>query len=450
MKTIKLIFTAIAVFITFFINHKICMSQNPTIQENLDSKAKSEIVKNITTLLNENYIYPDMAKEMGVFILIKLNNNDYESITDSRMFGEQLTRDLQSVSKDKHLRVMFSPEDADEIKNNSAGDNKQEEVNQKRAEQMKRENYGFKKAEVLAGNIGYIDLRMFAPSEYSKETITSVMGFLSNCDAMIIDLRRNGGGDPSGVQMICSYFFDSTPVHLNDLYFRPDNTTKEFWTLKEVEGKRMPDIDLYVLTSNVTFSGAEEFTYNLKNLKRATIVGETTGGGAHPGTVMGVNESFVMFVPNGRPINPITKTDWEGTGISPDIEVAPDKALETAMLSALEKLSAITADMEVKYKLQWDIRGIKAELNPIQLAESILESYAGNYGERQVTFENGELYYQRIDRPKYKLVSMSEDMFKFSEIDYFRIKFVKDASGKVVEINGMYDNGQTDVSKKVN
>jgi len=450
MKTIKNIFTIKSLLIILFYqltaNSQVIVKTQPV---SLNSTSKTEAIENIVKLLNDNYVFPDKAAEMGKFILTKLNNNEYENINDSRAFGDQLSKDLQSISHDKHLWVRYNPEDASEIKKNSAG-SKHEEVSAEEIEMMKHENYGFKKVERMNGNIGFIDFRGFSPSKYSKETIESVMGFLSNCDAIIIDLRQNGGGDPTGVQLISSYFFDSNPVHLNDLYFRPENRTDEFWTLKEIEGKRMPDVDLYILTSNYTFSAAEEFTYNLKNLKRATIVGETTGGGAHPGDVLAVNADFVMFVPNGNAINPITKSNWEGTGVIPDIAVSHDKALQTAKLAALEKLAQKTSDEKIKSKLQWEAQSVKAELNPWQADETTLKSFAGNYGERHVTFENGELYYQRTGRQKIKMIPFTEDQFKFKEVDYFRLKFERDVTGNIVEIQGLFDNGQVDISKKVN
>lgn len=295
-----------------------------------------------------------------------------------------------------------------------------------------------------------MDFRNFYPSQYSKNVVASVMGFLANCDAIIIDLRQNGGGDPDGVRLICSYFFDSNPVHLNDLYYRPEDKTEEYWTLKEVDGKRMPDVDVYVLTSNYTFSGAEEFTYNLKNLKRATIVGETTGGGAHPGGIMAVNNNFVMFVPNGRAINPITKTNWEGTGVTPDVEVSADKALETARLLALEKLAVKTSNLQIKSKLEWDIETIKSSMNPVVIDEISMTAFAGKYGERNITVENGELYYQRTGRPKYKMIPMTENKFMFKEIEAFRIEFVKGPDGTITQLIGNYDNGQKDVSERAN
>ncbi len=276
MLNIKVI---IKLFLFIFVVNTAYSQQNTNF--NFDAKVKQQTIKKISKMLDENYIFPETAKKMGDFVKSKLSSGSYDSIDDPMKFAETLTADLQSISNDKHLRVRFSPDDAMRmLEEEKKGSNPDDAIRFK--EMMKKENYGFKKVERLAGNIGYVDFRNFASPDASKETVTSVMGFLANTDAIIFDMRLNGGGDPAGVQLICSYLFGDTPVHLNDLYFRPTDEAEEFWTLRKIDGKRMPNIPVYVLTSKYTFSGAEEFTYNLKNLKRATIVGETTGGGAHP------------------------------------------------------------------------------------------------------------------------------------------------------------------------
>src|SRR5260370_19281796 len=163
------------------------------------------------------------------------------------------------------------------------------------------------------------------------------MSFLANVDAIIFDLRENGGGAPKMVAMISSYLFDK-PTHLNDLYNRKDDFATQYWTLPYVPGTMLADKPAFVLTSKSTFSGAEEFTYNLKNLKRATIVGETTGGGAHPVSGQRIDDHFMIGVPFARAVNPITKTNWEGTGVEPDVKVPAADALATAQKLAAEKL----------------------------------------------------------------------------------------------------------------
>src|SRR5262249_22574655 len=143
-------------------------------------------------------------------------------------------------------------------------------------------------------------------------------------------------------------------VHLNSLYWRKGDRTEEFWTRKALDGKRYTGKPVYVLTSARTFSGAEEFAYNLQSRKRATIVGETTGGGAHPGGVRPINDHFAMFVPTGRAINPVTGTNWEGTGVKPDVAVRADEALETAHALAVKTVLAGTKDEEARRLIQMD------------------------------------------------------------------------------------------------
>jgi len=203
---------------------------------------------------------------------------------------------------------------------------------------MERMNCGFEKVEHLSGNIGYVKFDMFADPEVCGPTAIAAMNLLSNVDAIIFDLRENGGGDPAMIALISTFLFDQ-PTHLNDLWERKNDVTHQYWTLPYVPGKRLDGKPVYVLTSKVTFSGAEEFSYNLKNLKRATIVGETTGGGAHPVSGQRIDDHFLIGVPYARAINPISKTNWEGTGVEPDVKVAASNALTTAEKLALEKVN---------------------------------------------------------------------------------------------------------------
>ena len=171
------------------------------------------------------------------------------------------------------------------------------------------------------------------------------MNFLGNVDAIIFDLRDNGGGDPKMVALISTYLFDQ-PTHLNDIYNRKEDATTQFWTLPYVPGKRLAGKPVFVLTSKYTFSAAEEFAYNLKNLKRGTIIGETTGGGAHPVSGQRIDDHFMIGVPSGRAVNPISKTNWEGTGVEPDIKVPANQALEVAKEKALEEIRKDEAKRE--------------------------------------------------------------------------------------------------------
>jgi C-terminal processing protease CtpA/Prc len=311
----------------------------------------------------------------------------------------------------------------------------------------RRQNYGFKKVEILSGNIGYIDLTGFFRKDNAEATVASAMGFLANTEGIIIDLRRNGGGSPAMVQLICSYFFGEKPVHLNSLYWRQGDRTQEFWTLKSIKGQRMPNKALYVLTSRNTFSAAEEFSYNMQNLKRATLVGETTGGGANPGGGFPVENMFVMFVPTGRAINPITKTNWEGVGVVPHIKTKASNALNRAHL---ELMKTVKAKNPQAGHLDWAIAGLEAKAKPVKLSTNDLKQYAGDYTNRRVIFKAGALYYQRpsVSQKMRKLTPMTNSLFAVEGIGYFRIAFKKDAQGKVVAVEGLYERGNRDLSKK--
>ncbi|HMS65717.1 MAG TPA: S41 family peptidase [Ignavibacteria bacterium] len=422
-----------------------CQS-NEVAGKSLSSAEKESAVNSISKLMFDNYIFPAVSVEMGEYLNSRLKNGEYNGFSDPQLFADEITNDLQFISKDKHIRVQYNPEQIKKM--NSLPKEDENIVSQEFIQMLKNENFGFKKVERLGGNIGYIDFRNFGPGDLIKEKVEDVMGFVENCNALIFDMRYNGGGDPTGIQVITSYLFGEDPVHLNDLYYRPNDTTEQYWTLKDIKGKRMPDVPVYILTSSFTFSGAEEFTYNLKNLKRATVIGETTGGGAHPGGMNIADENFIVFVPIGRAINPITKTNWEGTGVTPDIEINSISALTKAHILALEKIVSLSGTND--NKLNWLIESLTAALNEINIDNSILNEYAGVYGDRKIFLEEGKLYYQRNNRQKFEMTPMSEDTFMFSDIDYFRVKFVKDDSGKVTELIGMYVDGKTDRSEKIN
>ena len=325
----------------------------------IDAATRTQVIDTILKRLNDSYVFPEVAKKMDQSIRERVEKKEYDQITSAKQFATTLTNDLQAISKDKHLRVRYSHSPIPER-------GQRREPTAEEREQRRRAltwmNHGFGKVERLPGNIGYLEFFNFADEELGAETVAAAMNFINGTDSLIIDMRNNGGGNPAMVALVCSYLFGTEPVHLNDLYWREGNRTDEFWTRKEVAGKRYLNKDVYVLTSKRTFSGAEEFTYNLKNLKRATIIGETTGGGAHPGGGFRISEHFGMFVPTGRAISPITKTNWEGTGVTPDITVPADQALLVARLMALKKSLTTLPNPDFKSGVEEEIQKLEKEL----------------------------------------------------------------------------------------
>lgn len=323
----------------------------------LDDEARGEVLERILEELEHGYVFPEVAKRMEEDVRTRITRGEYASLTDREAFARTLTQHLQSVSRDKHLRVVVR-DDAGPREPSPA---ERDEMRARHAAEAAWQNYGFERVERLAGNVGYLELRAFEPADLAAATATAAWTFLANTDALIVDLRQNGGGEPNMVARMCSHLFGPEPVHLNDLYFRPEDKTEEFWTLRELEGPRYLDKPVFVLTSARTFSAAEEFAYNLQSLRRATIVGETTGGGAHPGDLRPLGHGLAAFVPNGRAINPITKTNWEGTGVVPEVAAPAQEALATAHALALDALIATRPDSDPRRTKLADLRARLAQ-----------------------------------------------------------------------------------------
>ncbi len=322
----------------------------------IDQAVRAEVIDGALRWLNLDYVFPEVAGRMEEAVRGHAEMGKYDSITSAREFAETLTTNLQDVSGDKHVRVVFSipipfsPEPTT-VPQESHGSF------------YSQRNYGFEKVERLAGNVGYLDLRFFSfPGRQVRETAAAAMNFLANVDALIIDLRQNRGGIADTVALISSYLFEPEPVHLGDVYHHPTEETKEWWTLPSVAGERLTDADVYVLTSNFTFSGAEAFAYDLKHLGRVTVVGEATRGGAHTGGRYPINDHFSVNVPSGRAINPITGTNWEGVGVQPDVEISSDEALASAHLLALEQRVDRIHDPQIRAEATTAIEQRKAEL----------------------------------------------------------------------------------------
>jgi len=302
----------------------------------LDAATKARVIDGALAKLNEFYISPELATQMQDAIRARQKKGEFDSVTEGSAFAAILTEDLRDVSHDKHLAVNFSPVPVPE---QPAGAAPSPEALAEYRKQMERMNCGFESVQILPSNIGYVKFNMFADPDICGPTAIAAMDFLANADAVIFDLRANGGGDPKMIALICTYLF-AEPTHLNDLWERKSGTTQQYWTLPYVPGKRLDTKPAYVLTSNQTFSGAEEFTYDLQNLKRATVVGETTGGGAHLVRGERIDAHFMIGVPFAKAINPVSKTNWEGTGVVPDVKVSAADALTTAQKLASEKIAA--------------------------------------------------------------------------------------------------------------
>jgi C-terminal processing protease CtpA/Prc len=292
----------------------------------MPTQDRSAQVETLCGYVTDLYVFPEIAEQ--VVAVLRGRDGGYAEFADDEAFAAAVTADLQSVNGDKHLRLLYSVEEVPEVDGGFDLDAYRLEVRLNAG--------GFTRVERLPGNVGVLENRGLHDAEYAGAAATAALSLLAHTDALIIDLRRCPGGDPAQVALICSYLFDE-PTHLNDIYSRATGETTQFWSLPYVPGERFGGTKpIYVLTSSFTFSGAEELTYDLQTRGRATVIGERTRGGAHPGGRHRVAAHLNAAVPSGRAINPVTGINWEGTGITPDIEVPADAAYDRAYRLALE------------------------------------------------------------------------------------------------------------------
>lgn len=334
----------------------------------LDASTNREVIEGVLKAIRKYYVSPQTGQRIDEIIRRRLNNGEYDKISSAFDLVHVLDDQLQEISGDKHIYLGYSYElqALDEHPEVDTPEDKEGELRNARAE-----NFGFQKIERLPGNIGYLDVRRFDRPEFSGETVGAAMTALANTDALVIDLRNNRGGSPVGMIFMASYFFDSEPVHLRDMFFRtanpaqhrPENTTVQYWTYPYLPGKRYLGKDVYILTSKRTWSAAEAFSKILQGQKRAVVVGESTRGGTNPGLFITIHPHFAVFVPIGRPVNVDNEISNAEGGVKPDIAVPADQALKRAQLEALNKKLNRVPDQ--KAELEPIINVLKKELEAL-------------------------------------------------------------------------------------
>jgi hypothetical protein len=293
----------------------------------IDAAERARVIAGAAAQLDSFYVFPAIAARIGDTLRERFARGEYDRYDNGFTFAMRLTGDVRALSHDKHMRVDYSAQSRPVI---LAGAKPTPDDVAREKRQLEDSNCGFAKAEVLPENVGYLKFDVFAPVHVCGATASAAMTFLASTRALIIDLRDNGGGQPEMVAWVASYLFDAR-THLNDLWTRSTDGTAEYWTTDSVPGRKFGGTKpVYLLTSSRTFSGAEEFAYDLQAQKRATVIGEVTGGGAHPVGAQRIDDHFTIGVPFARAINPITHDNWEGKGVEPDVKVPAAKALAKA------------------------------------------------------------------------------------------------------------------------
>lgn len=403
-----------------------------TAQEDaLTAEYKQAAIERLNQLMNDRYVFPDVAKATEAHLLEQWEAGHFDQFTEDESFAEALTESVQSINKDKHMRIWANP--VYEAPPNTPEHRIEEQL--ARMDRSRRGNYGFSSVQVLEGNVGYLDLRGFAGLENGKAHADAAMKLLGRTDAVIFDLRKNGGGSPRMVQYLCSFFFDEK-VHLNSLYWRQGDETEEFWTLDEVGGNRMPDVPLFIITSGRTFSGAEEFSYNMQTRERATLIGETTGGGANPGGSVSINENLRVFIPVGRAINPVTKTNWEGVGVVPEVKVEQEAAYDKALALAQEAAESYRAEkkerfttmfMDLNAQFETYTEG-KSDAAILQQLTACKEANLMREGDINIL---GYEHLMQLEKP-----NVAEAIFRANTVLYPHSANVYDSYGEALMMNG--------------
>ena len=392
------------------------------MSDNFTNEIKKCVVENLGKLIRTGYVNGELGQKMATFIQTQFSEGSYDEYLKAAVFAGSLTRDLRKCSHDLHLQMIYNPREAEAIEQKALEDPFSERYEDDWWSLVRCDNFGIPKIEYLQGNIGYVKIIYFAPASIAGSLVVSTMQFLSRADALIFDLRDCHGGDPFTVQLFQSYLFSEnkkpkllltkhTPKEL-------DTEIQQKWTLPYLPGTRLPDIPVFILTSKETFSGGEDMAYTLKHHSRAMIIGENTKGGAHPIEEISVGHGFVLMMPNAYPEHPITKTNWEGKGVKPHIEIEQEQALGFAHQHILETLRDSANTSLRKHELNWHLQKIKPDYQPIRVSEEILKRYVGEYHGWVVSFADGQLYLTDPEGSgRTKMSPISETIFT-ADMDY--------------------------------
>lgn len=412
----------------------------------VDADTRAEILDWICETLSSRYVDPEVARAMVDEIRARAEQGAYGGLDDADGYLHAVEQDLRAVSDDKHVGLW--PERLEDVKDE---DTDYTPADLEYVDHLRRTNYGFKKVEILPGNIGYVRIDEFAHPTLGGATAVAVMNAVGSVDALIIDLRWNGGG-AGLVNLISGYFFDE-PTRLNDVWERASGESEQGWTPEYAPGPSLSQVPLFILTSGQTFSAAEDFAYGLKHAGRATIVGERTKGGGHPVEIVRMirdDMAVAMMVPNARSVHRVTHTSWDGVGVAPDVEAPASRALEAAYDAASQALIEHADEGPDRNRIEWASQEFHADLRPVALTLAQLGEYAGTYETRSfsVGATEGVLLYRRDADSTFPMVAMGDDVFRFEGYDEVRFRFGRDDRGRVDRVVMLSADGDRSVRRR--
>lgn len=423
-----------------------CRAQEPAeTQLQITPAVTRLLIDSLGQVLKHHYVFPDTAAKMAAWLDKEYKKGAYAAIKDPRELAQRLQQDLQKAHHDGHFRLDYAPAMARDLADTTGLAARRRIGDSIGLAFARQRNFAFTRAEILPGNIGYVKFDGFVGFvKEARPTFTGAFRFVANTDALIIDMRDNGGGSPAMVCAVASYFFPDRQ-HWNDII--SPGGKNEFYTNPADADSLTLKMPVYILTSRHTFSGGEDFCYGMKSLHRAVIIGDTTGGGAHPVGPVPVVMGFVANIPFARSLNPYTKTDWEGTGVYPDIPVSSAMAFDRARVAIFTDWVQHATTDEEKMKGQWQLDDLAARQPQQSPSASSLATFGGTYeGGLAFYVDNGDLYCRNAERggDVFKLLPVSGDRFVLDE--NVHVEFKKDDKGGFQEIEMLWSDGR--VSKK--
>jgi len=379
--------------------------------------------KRIATQLQDAYVIEETANELSKLVRSAPFLASCEQQKTPQGIAKYVTEALNKLANDKHLALVYDPLWVKDLKKHYSSSPK-EAFADSRALETPTDNYGFKKVEILDGNIGYMDIRSFADSHLGGETVENAMKFLKYTDGIIIDLRHNFGGSPFMVTTLASYFFDADTVHLFTSESRSSGSLTQIqdWTSPYVPGPRFNDVPVYILTSQNSASAAEAFSYTMKSIGRATLVGEVTAGAAHGRSVEIINDSFLLSLPTARPVDPRTNSNWERLGVTPTIAAKSENALNIAYADLLKEL--IKQDGKNKALQQWVYPVIHAKSESYKAQQSEVTQITGTYGNRKIYQKGDKLFYQYVGDTAFEIELLDKETITFKAFSNARLEVV--------------------------
>ena len=408
----------------------------------LTAAERKALIKGVCSRIEKIYPFEEIGRTTREGLLRNYTAGEYDHVLSRAEFAVRVTADLEDLSRDKHLDLYYDPVLAAELIAREKAGNKQVGETAAQVERARWENFGFKAIRMLDGQVGYLDLRMFYAAKYAGGTAAAAIEFLSGSKAVVVDLRLNGGGWDDMVTLLSSYFVDRNESEI--LAITQSTLDKSYYASvvpSFVPGKRLTGIPVYILTSSRTASAAEAFTSIVRHLNSdVVVVGQRTAGAENPVGVVALDSQFVLKIPCYRKIYFGGRLGWEGTGLTPDVEVSSDRALETAHLHALHTLQSKLTDSLAQEKIQWAIDGYQAVLQPKTVELNILQSYAGRYGKAQVAIEGENLCVQFEHGPRKRLLPISANYFLIEGRDDLRLRFVTE-HGRIIAIERIYSDG---------